>query len=131
MSTNELKGQQTPGPWRFGLSDYGHYGSICDCGPWIENVYAGSPEIMFGSRDESEMRANAALIAEAGTVAHETGMWPREMADALRDAEAALEELVSIVDAVRAAYYMPDSITTHPAKSALAKIAAARGEKGE
>jgi len=44
-----------------------------------------------------EAEANAALIAEAGTVAHETGKTPRQLAEENRELLKALKQLQTIV----------------------------------
>lgn len=38
-------------------------------------------EVGYVGKHETEQRANADLIAEAGTVAHETGLTPRQLAE--------------------------------------------------
>ena len=62
-------------------------------GKWTHDVdlylYAGTCQIgkvYLGENDE----ANAALIAEAGTVANETGLTPRQLAERIVELEAAL-----------------------------------------
>lgn len=60
-------------------------------GPWFaDDIFVSSSErkheIVSGCSPDisrEELRANARLIAEAGTVAHETGMTPRQLADEL------------------------------------------------
>jgi hypothetical protein len=44
-------------------------------------------------RNQSELLASAALIAEAGTVANKTGLTPRQLADQRAELLAALEEI--------------------------------------
>ena len=65
-------------------------------GKWTHDVdlylYAGPCQIgkvYLGENDE----ANAALIAEAGTVASETGLTPRQLAERVRE----LESIISII----------------------------------
>jgi hypothetical protein len=72
----------TPGTWhRCGIDGAGH-----------EWVSAGGPVPIAqvypqGTTEEHRraVAANAALIAEAGTVHHETGKTPRQLADALNE----------------------------------------------
>jgi len=66
--------------------------------PFIENehgdferVETQTGAIAFG-RTPEEAQANARLIAEAGTVAHETGLTPRQLAEQRDELLAALKE---------------------------------------
>lgn len=45
--------------------------------------------------DEAQMAANARLIAEAGTVFHETQCTPRQLAERVKELEEALRALVA------------------------------------
>ena len=79
----------TAGPWRFEYNDHffevraeGRYrGGIC-------NVHSAE---YIGGITRSESEANASLIAEAGTVYHETGLTPRELAEQRAELLEALE----------------------------------------
>lgn len=48
--------------------------------------------------DEAQMAANARLIAEAGTVHHETGLTPRQLVERVKELEEALNGLLQEVD---------------------------------
>ena len=48
--------------------------------------------------DDKTRRANAEFIAEAFTVAHETGMTPRQMAEKLANARSAFQKLLDTVN---------------------------------
>lgn len=54
------------------------------------------------------VEANATLIAEAGTVHHETGLTPRQMADRMKAVESAMRDAREMIEAdhVDAAYQM-------------------------
>jgi len=75
----------TPGPWlavpysakRFGLGTAGE-------GAWmyLQTIYQDA--------DHPEMRANARLIAEAGTVFHNTGLSPVQLVEMVKELRAAL-----------------------------------------
>lgn len=82
MEREELKGNQTPGEWSVEAHDV--YDKSFMCGP---------AQIDNDDVDHKEAEANGALIAEAGTVANRTGMWPLDMEQRIK----ALEEFVSRV----------------------------------
>ena len=65
-------------------------------------------------------RANAALIAEAGTVHHETGLTPRQMADRMKAVESAMRDAREMIEAdhVDAAYQMLGEAITDLVKGA-------------
>lgn len=98
MERDELKGRQTPGEW------YHVGGSDTRTAPFIRVVgeeLPGSGMAMAkicrrGSFDEQA--ANAALIAEAGTVANETNMWPREMQERIKKLEGVLSGILERMD---------------------------------
>lgn len=79
----------TPGPWiavkysakRFGLGTAGD-------GAWmyLQTIYQDA--------DHPEMRANARLIAEAGTVFHNTGLSPVQLVEQRDELIAACKKLV-------------------------------------
>lgn len=83
----------TPGPWialkysakRFGL------GTVGD-GAWmyLQTIYQDA--------DHPEMRANARLIAEAGTVFHNTGLSPVQLVEMVKELKAALNLLLGTAD---------------------------------
>lgn len=76
-------------------------------GPWIVSPYADGFEVdgpggiciaqaqqlkpIRKKEDHDQRKANARLIAEAGTVAHETGLTPRQLVDRVKE----LEELLN------------------------------------
>ena len=76
-------------------------------GPWIVSTYADGFEVdgpggiciaqaqqlkpIRKKEDHDQRKANARLIAEAGTVAHETGLTPRQLVDRVKE----LEELLN------------------------------------
>lgn len=57
----------------------------------ICRVYNADPK--YG---DTEFNANARLIAEAGTVAHETGLTPRQLAERCKELETALLAVIAI-----------------------------------
>lgn len=77
----------TPGPWVTKQNGF------CECA-----VIAGDVWITYSSGNErtpiQERSANAALIAEAGTVHHETGLTPRQLVEQ-RDALAETLEMLA------------------------------------
>lgn len=72
MERNELKGKQTKGVWK--VQEHDTYDKSFMVGP----VLIDNDDV-----DEVEAEANGALVAEAGTVANRTGMWPEDMVAAL------------------------------------------------
>jgi hypothetical protein len=117
MSANELKGKQTKGKWFF--SAIRNHCDEYDAFLEPQGIYV----------PESLTDADAALIAEAGTVANETGMWPREMADALKDAEAALSALEGVQNGPPLEAWRGEwKEAMEKTYAALARIRAARGE---
>lgn len=96
MEREELKGKQSNGDWITRHADA--YDSAVDVqDPRGMSVAYCSISAQFGVTrdviDMDAMRANATLIAEAGTVANRTGMWPLDMEQRIK----ALEEFVSRV----------------------------------
>ena len=95
-----------------------------------------------GSKPSERQIANARMIAEAGTVAHETGRTPRQLADELAELLAALKAAVERMEAVAEGiiiskrhngvspethvYHMAGHLAQH-AKLARAAIAKAEG----
>jgi hypothetical protein len=81
---NILQGQQTPGKFSF------HY----ERERWMIEGRDGTPgsfAVAVGAGKHPTHAANAALYAEAHNVANETGMWPQQMVERIRE----LEQLVS------------------------------------
>lgn len=66
----------TPGPWSTKKNGFNECAVVAGNGVWITYV-AGEHQ------KSSTQEANARLIAEAGTVHHETGKTPRQLQDAL------------------------------------------------
>lgn len=68
-------------------------------GPWIKKeraIYCGDTLIavcQYAGLWEDEVRGNADIIVEAGTVAHETGLSPRQLADQRADLLGALKKV--------------------------------------
>lgn len=93
MERNELKGKQTPGSWF--ITDGPKYGAH-----GIQKVESanGRHGTVICQREvypdgSDEYKANLSLIAEAGTVANESGLWPREMQERIKMLEEALQEV--------------------------------------
>ena len=75
----------TPGPWK--------------AVPW--HIMEGNPAVQAPDGHlicETSCNDDAELIAEAGTVAHETGLSPRELAEQRAELLAALDDVVEIID---------------------------------
>ena len=83
-------------------------------GPWIVSPYADGFEVdgpggiciaqaqqlkpIRKKEDHDQRKANARLIAEAGTVRHETGLSPRQLVGRVKELEEALNGLLQEVD---------------------------------
>ena len=80
--------KHTPGPWKI------CYDGQID-GPNGELVCSLSWESFKEFNDSAENKANATLIAEAGTVAHETGLTPRQLADQWKKSSESLRNLAA------------------------------------
>ena len=82
----------TAGPWEI------HGTSIMPCPDSDDpDTMLGIAEVIEwddGDRDESVTMANARLIAEAGTVYHETGLTPRQLVEQRDGLLRALQEIV-------------------------------------
>lgn len=77
----------TPGPWGVEqIADSNCFDIKCECGFFIATCHDGV-------RGESNAEANARLIAEAGTVHHETGLTPRQLVERVKELEGALRGL--------------------------------------
>ena len=73
----------TPGPWIHGNWLKAAEGGIDEAG-WCEVWRAeadGGQSLPFVACKHQDEQANAALIAEAGTVHHETGLTPRQLVE--------------------------------------------------
>lgn len=105
----------TPGPWLrvHRHPDKTHSASIA----YIEGEGRRSPlEIctVFCCDRDAENSANADLIAEAGTVYHETGLTPRQLAEQNDKFRATCVELLWGLDTIIAAIEIEfESIMTH------------------
>ena len=85
----------TPGPWEVrGIG-----------GPWEQRLPIRAPNwgvVAHVGVDpglphwDGPQRANARLIAEAGTVHHETGLTPRQLVERVKELEEALRNLSSV-----------------------------------
>ena len=79
-----MKAKPTPGPWKASFS-----GPICigvQNGDFYGQIICNSilPETDEDyEKEKGEIEANINLIAEAGTVYHETGLTPRELKEAI------------------------------------------------
>lgn len=87
-----MTGGWTKGPWKASK-----FSSVVGCAistqpdPKKNTVIIAGVHGSFGDDYRAEVEANAALIAEAGTVANETGLTPRQLADQRAELLAALE----------------------------------------
>lgn len=96
----------------------------CTKGPWeIKRSDVTTPGgTMSRILEEGHSYADAALIAEAGTVLHETGLTPRELAERLETLMAAAVDVTTAMHGLEAGAL--DQTTLHAAsrlESALAK----------
>lgn len=109
----------TPGPWRVSRTNAGLFISGAQPGYFCE-VYAGNKTSMVHI---PEQETNARLIAEAGTVYHETGLTPRQLAEQRAELLEALDGCIEHMEwsthQGRAAY-----------ETAKATIAAYKKHKG-
>ena len=95
----------TPGPWfehREGFSTV--YVEARIGGGMVQEVAACGPT----DAGQYQQAANARLIAEAGTVHHETGLTPRQLVDRMKAVESAMRDAREMIEAdhVDAAYQM-------------------------
>lgn len=96
MERNELKGRQTPGKITSGQSvewSEESGGTISLNAPnWsgLAHVY----QHLLKKKYKKEGEANAALYAEAHNVANDTGMWPLDMVERIKELEDALQRLL-------------------------------------
>lgn len=112
MEREELKGRQTPGKWE----ERGGFIAPLDSdgdpiviagmlrhrkgrGAVNDAPFAGYQDgYTYATAEQS--KANAALIAEAGTVANRTGMWPADMEERIKKLEEASNRVMEAVGAV-------------------------------
>jgi len=87
MSTNEAK--PTPGPWKYSFEGSDPSWAIVtgQGGAIIANVNSetGPDAVSAPAMRQMPADANARLIAEVGTVYHETGLTPRELAEQVQE----------------------------------------------
>lgn len=112
-----LETKHTPGPWTVshGATVLPSIGSTC-----THEKICDLPTDMAGNEKDAEVKANATLIAEAGTVATETGRSPRQLADERKEL---LDILTVIVEANRDVLRMPNYILNQ-AEAAIEKASA-------
>lgn len=117
----------TPGPWIHGNWLKAVEGGIDEAG-WCEvwMIEAdGVKSLPFVACKHQDMQANAALIAEAGTVHHETGLTPRQLVQQRDALEAALQKMLDAYERSKPPGY-PVSDRERAARAALALV---KGEK--
>lgn len=91
--------KRTPGPWlRSGNLVYARNEHGLNSMDLRVHVHRSNGNGKTGAEAIAEEEANARLIAEAGTVHHETGLTPRQLAEQRRELLDALAELISIRD---------------------------------
>ncbi|WP_333906118.1 hypothetical protein [Delftia acidovorans] len=105
----------TPGPWfehREGFSTV--YVEARIGGGMVQEVAACGPT----DAGQYQQAANARLIAEAGTVHHETGLTPRQLVDRMKAVESAMRDAREMIEAdhVDAAYQMLGEAITNLVK---------------
>lgn len=93
--------------------------SICNVSWMPKKAYPDVSDADYGAFN-AECEANARLIAEAGTVAHETGLTPRQLAKQRDDLLAALEELASLTKRMAALHPSRDLREVLPDPAGLA-----------
>jgi len=100
MSTNEAK--PTPGPWKYSFEGSDPSWAIVtgQGGAIIANVNSetGPDAVSAPAMRQMPADANARLIAEVGTVYHETGLTPRELAEQVKRQSIVLGTLVTLID---------------------------------
>lgn len=105
------EGKPTPGPWRT-YDDNSQ--------PALGGLHVATEK--HGHICSCETQEDAAFIAEAGTVFHETGLTPRQLADALDVKNAEVAELGAYITAAWRAFGGPQ-ITTYEEAEELTYIA--------
>ena len=120
----------TPGVWRLSKT-----GLHLDAPSFKSAGYCGGACVNSAMRYESSRLADAALIAEAGTVTNQTGRTPAELAAMVRELQVALKSLIALDDRMNDesnddagtftgsyyAYYKGEYKTWAAARAALAK----------
>lgn len=85
----------TPGPLEASRNDE------AVCGKWSIRVPGQHPVVSYeiaeitGYRIDGSDEIDARLMAEAGTVAHETGLTPRQLVERVKELEEVVRELVA------------------------------------
>lgn len=94
----------TPGPWSM---DFDDFHEVIEITAPSRKGHVPIAKIGVGYIFDAAQRANAALIIEAGTVATETGMTPRQLAERANDFFLALQNIIDLdqhyVDTARTA----------------------------
>ena len=124
---------QTPitnGPWVHGDWVNGRIGGIDESG-WCE-VWAtekgGGKSLPFVACKHQDMQANAAFIAVAGNVFHETGLTPRQLVEQRDALAAALEGCAQdLRDVTRHFNPHPESVIGKNLAKASAALALVKG----
>lgn len=88
MTRKELKGKQTPGKW------------VAIGTEIVNEANTSTVCATFGGHGGEGRSANIALIAEAGTVANETGMWPQDLVERVNELEQREKELEEALEAM-------------------------------
>ena len=112
MNTTDANFKPTPGPWKrsdntsetLSTDDAIYHRHSSGALKWVCRVYGEG----CSSRNVQERDSNAALIAEAGTVYHETGKTPARLAEENRELLEALE--LALKELEHARRYFPKSI---------------------
>jgi hypothetical protein len=102
MERNELKGKQTPGNIEAGsIQLSGHIYPYCTRvgnRQLAQTIHAGK----YASKSNKlETKANATLYAEAHNVANQTGMWPMDLVERVKELEKVSNRLMEAAGWVR------------------------------
>ena len=79
----------TPGPWKVSFTRFSH----------IESSHGAVVAICQKLNSLVTLQDNARLIAEAGTVHHETGLTPRQLVERVKEMEEVARALVAYDEA--------------------------------
>jgi len=93
MEREELKVHLTKGVWNIEYQN--------DVGPMDEGFWEWlevGPAQVHGDPKDLQVMADSALIAEAGDVANETGMWPRDMVAEIERLKRLLDKSLAQTD---------------------------------
>lgn len=101
----------TPGPWFVGSSGAFKVASVTNA----TAIYSDHPP------SEKAIWSDAKLIAEAGTVHHETGLTPRQLLEQRNALEAALQKMLDAYERSKPPGY-PVSDRERAARAALALV---------